>query len=66
MDGIQTQIFPFKAKFPKIISPLEYFTHLVITDVHERMIHSGVSYTLGQVRQEYCIPQGKRKSKRIV
>ena len=56
----------FNAKYPKVIPRLEYFTHLVIKDAHERMLDSGVSHTLAQVRQEYWIPQGKRETKRVV
>ena len=56
----------FNAKYPKLIPRLEYFTHLVIKDAHERMLHSGVSHTLAQVRQEYWIPQGKKETKGVV
>ena len=56
----------FNAKYPKLIPRLEYFTHLVIKDAHERMLHSGVSHTLAQVRQVYWIPQGKRETKGVV
>ncbi|XP_062511855.1 uncharacterized protein LOC134187719 [Corticium candelabrum] len=30
----------FNAKYPKLIPRSEYFTHLVIKDAHERMLHS--------------------------
>ena len=56
----------FSAKYPKLIPHSEYFTHLVIKEAHERMLHSGVSHTLAQVRQEYWIPQGRRETKRVV
>ena len=56
----------FNVKYPKPIPRSEYFTHLVIKDAHERMLYSGVSHTLAQVRQESWIPQGKRETKRVV
>ena len=43
------------AKYPKII---EYYTRLIIQEVHERLIHAGISHTLSSLRQEYWIPQG--------
>jgi len=47
------------AKYPKLIPRYEYFTRLVVQEVHERLIHASVSHTLASFRQEYWLPQGR-------
>ena len=37
------------AKFPKLLPKDEYFTQLVINDVHTKILHSGVSQTLATI-----------------
>jgi len=46
-------------KYPKLIPRHEYFTRLVIREVHERLIHAGISHTLASLRQEYWLPKGR-------
>ena len=41
------------AKYPKLLPRHEYFTRLIIQEVHERLIHAGISHTLSSLRQEY-------------
>ena len=48
-----------EAKYPKLLPRREHFTHLVIQEVHNRLVHSGASHTLSQIRQEFWIPQGR-------
>ena len=45
------------AKYPKLLPQHEYFTRLVIQEVHERLIR--ISHTLASLRQEYWLPQGR-------
>jgi len=47
-----------EAKYPKLLPCREHFTYLVIQKVHNRLVHSGISPTLNQIRQEFWIPQG--------
>ena len=44
------------AKCPKLLPRHEYHTRLIIQEVHERLIHAGISHTLSSLRQEYLIP----------
>ena len=43
-------------KYPKLLPLRIHFTKLVIMEVHLRLVHAGVSHTLGEVRQQYWIP----------
>ena len=44
---------------PKLLPSGDHFTKLVINSVHKENLHSGVSQTLAEVRQEYWIPKGR-------
>ena len=46
------------SKFPKLLPRHEYFTQLLIKEIHERLIHAGVAHTLAQLR-EYWIPKSR-------
>ena len=48
-----------EAKYSKLLPRHEYYTRLIIQEVHERLIHAGISHTLSSLRQEYWIPQGR-------
>ena len=48
-----------EAKYPKLLPRHEYYTRLIIQEVHEGLIHAGISHTLSSLRQEYWIPQGR-------
>ena len=54
------------ARFPKLLPKDEYFTELVINDVHAKILHSGVSQTLATIRQVYWIPQGRAAVKKVL
>ena len=47
------------AKYSKLLLWREHFTRLVIKEIHERLIHAGISHTLSTLRQEYWLPQGR-------
>ena len=53
-------------KYPKLLPRHEHFTYLVIQEVHQRLIHAGVSHTLSQIRQEYWIPQGRAEVRHVL
>ena len=54
------------AKEPKLLPKREYFTKLVVEYYHQKILHSGVSQTLAQTRQEYWIPQGRALIRQIL
>ena len=54
------------AKSPKILPKKEYFTKLTVLHYHQKVLHSGVSQTLAQIRQEYWIPHGRALTKLIL
>ena len=54
------------AKYPKLLPRYEHFTHLLITEVHVRLIHVGVAHTLAQIREEYWIPQGRAEVRKVL
>ena len=43
------------AKYPKLLAQHEYYTRHLIQNVHEQLIHAGVSHTLASLCQEYWI-----------
>ena len=53
-------------KYPKLLRCKTYFTGLVIMEVHLHLVHAGVSHSLGQICQEYWIPQGRAEVRRIL
>ena len=53
-------------KYPKLLPRGIHFTKLVIMEVHLRLVHAGVSHTLGQIRQQYWIPQGRAEVRRVL
>jgi len=48
-----------ETKCPKFLPCHKTFTHLLIQEIHQRLIHAGVAHTLSQIRQEFWIPQGR-------
>ena len=54
------------AKHPKLLPRREHLTSLLITEVHQRLIHAGVSHTLAQLREEYWIPQGRAEVRSVL
>jgi len=52
-----------ETKRPKLLPRHETFTHLLIQEIHQRLIHAGVAQTLSQ---EFRIPQGRVEIKRLI
>ena len=55
-----------EAKYPKLLPRGEIFTHLLIQEIHQRLIHAGVAHTLSQIRQEFWVPQGRAEVRRVL
>ena len=55
-----------ETKYPKLLPRRVHFTSLIIIEVHQHLIHAGISHTLGQIRQEYWIPQGRAEVRRVL
>ena len=53
-------------KNPKLLPRYERFTALLISEVHQRLIHAGVSHTLSQIREEFWIPQGRTQVRHVI
>ena len=53
-------------KCPKLLARKNFYTELVILEVHGRLVHAGISHTLSQLRQEYWIPQGRVEVRRVI
>lgn len=58
--------FPEETKSPILLPRTEHFSKLLITEIHEDICHSGVSHTLSQLRQKYCMPQGRTVIKMVL
>ena len=54
------------AKCPKLLPRHKHFTHMLINEVHVHIIHAGMTHTLAQIREEYWIPQGRTKVRKIL
>ena len=48
---------PEDTELPILLSRQEYFSKLLIQDIHYKIHHRGVSHTLAQLKQKYWIPQ---------
>jgi len=57
---------PQEAKCPKLLPRGEYYTYLLIQEVHQQLVHVGVSHTLSQIRQEFWIPQGRAEVRKVI
>ena len=51
---------------PKLLPRKNHFTELIIEYYHFKLFHSGAAHTLGQVRHEYWIPQGRKEVRSVI
>lgn len=51
--------FSEATRFPILLPKHERITNLLIEKIHKKLLHSGTSQTLSEIRQEYWIPQGR-------
>ena len=54
------------AKYPVLLPKSSTYTDLVVRECHEKLLHSGPSQTLAEIRQEYWIPSGRTVVKRLI
>ena len=57
---------PEEAKSPILLPREEYFTKLLINNVHAEICHGGTAHTLARLRQKYWIPQGRTAIKAVL
>jgi hypothetical protein len=57
---------PEAARAPILLPKKDWFSNLVVNDVHCRLMHSGVSHTLSQVRLSYWIPCGRALTRSVI
>ncbi|XP_024868045.1 uncharacterized protein LOC112452177 [Temnothorax curvispinosus] len=63
---LKHSILPFDERHPTIIPPTSWLTRLIVDSCHRRTLHGGVQLTLGTVRQQYWIPQGRAVVKQLL
>ena len=51
---------------PILLPQDDYFTELIIRDIHTDTLHAGTSQTLSSIRQSYWIPQGRITVRKIL
>ena len=56
---------PSTAIHPILLPKDHHFTTLVISDIHQRHLHVGVSHTLARVRLRYWIPHGHARVRTV-
>ncbi len=54
------------ARFPILLPPCEKVTDMFIERAHKRLMHSGVSQTLSEVRQQFWIPCGRATVRKVL
>ena len=53
-------------KRPILLPSKHYFTNLVIRQVHQEVMHSGITHTLSMLRERFWILRGRETVKRIL
>jgi hypothetical protein len=59
-------VLPEKTKNPIILPPDQWFTRLVIEEVHKVNCHCGVSQTLCELRMTFWVPKGRSQVKQVL
>jgi len=54
------------ARHPILLPKKENLTNLYIQDIHERVLHSGISQSLSNLRQRFWIPHGRATVKKVL
>ena len=57
---------PHPAKHPIIMSPRSDLTRLIVRDIHERLMHSGLQHTLNEFRLRFWMPKARGAIKKII
>ena len=53
-------------KFPILLPQSEKITNMLIEKEHAKLMHSGISQTLGEIRQRFWIPHGRASVTKVV
>lgn len=53
-------------KHPYLLPPKHRFTHLLVLDAHNRLLHGGIQDTLTEVRERFWVPRGRQTVKRVL
>lgn len=65
-DGVLRSIGRTNINPPILLPQKDPFVHLLIHDLHEKKFHSGVNFTLCELRQTYWIVKGRQSVKRVI
>ena len=57
---------PETARHPVIIGKDDEITRLIVSDVHQRLLHPGLEHTLAEVRATYWMPKARSTVKKII
>ena len=63
---LEYSILDYDERFPILLPPKDYVTHLVIQFIHENNFHSSVSVTMSSLRLQYWIPQCRRIVSKVI
>ncbi|XP_045023327.1 uncharacterized protein LOC123467493 [Daphnia magna] len=55
-----------EARNPVILGLNHHLTDLIIRDAHQKVHHSGVEWTLSELRWKYWVPRGRRQIRKIL
>ena len=51
---------------PIVISPRSEVTRLIVNDLHQRCLHTGLNHTLNLLREKYWIPKARATVRRLI
>ncbi|XP_065186225.1 uncharacterized protein LOC135817053 [Sycon ciliatum] len=57
---------PSNAKFPILLCGKSALTRLIISDVHQRVLHAGASHTLVELRKRFWVTRGRKEVTNVV
>ena len=57
---------PSNAKFPILLCGKSALTRLIISDVHQRVLHVGASHTLVELRKRFWVTRGRKEVTNVV
>ena len=56
----------YVTQHPIILSPSSDVTRLIVQDIHEGILHSGLNHTLNEFRMKYWMPKARGTVKRLI
>uniref|UniRef100_A0A8D8QW11 Integrase catalytic domain-containing protein n=1 Tax=Cacopsylla melanoneura TaxID=428564 RepID=A0A8D8QW11_9HEMI len=55
-----------KNSFPVLLPRKDHVTNIIVHDIHKKVFHLGTNQTLGELRLEYWVPNGRAEVKSIL